>query len=229
MMGQLAAALAHELNQPLHAILRNAEAAEIFLESDQPDLEELRAIVSDIRKDDERAGNVIDRLRSLLKRRNIESVPAEVDALLNDVVALTRSDAAARQVALEVEVAPGLPMVKVDRVHVQQVLLNLMLNAMDAMNGISAGPKRVSLRAAENGKGLVEIAVKDTGHGIEKEKLAHLFEPFFTTKTHGMGVGLAISRTIVEAHGGTIWAENNPDGGATFRFTLATARDGAAR
>lgn len=226
MMGQLASALAHELNQPLGAILRNAEAAELFLESDQPDLEELRAIIADIRKDDQRAGDVIDRLRTLLKRRNIESVPITIEDLLHDVATLTRADAIARQVTLNIEVGPGLPLVQADRVHLQQVLINLLLNAMDAMNGITVTRKRVVLRAKSNGNGLVEIAVSDMGHGIDEARLPSVFEPFFTTKAQGMGMGLAISRTIVEAHGGTISAENNPDGGATFRFTLAAVRNG---
>jgi PAS domain S-box-containing protein len=228
MMGQLASALAHELNQPLGAILRNAEAAELFLENDRPDLDELRNIVADIRKDDQRAGDVIDRLRSLLKRRDIESVPLVVNELLRDVVSLTRADAAARQVTLEIETLLNLPQVRADRVHLQQVLLNLLLNAMDALNDAPAGKKRVTLQAHRNGDNLVEIAVSDTGGGIAPDRLPQVFEPFFTTKAQGMGMGLAISRTIIEAHGGMIWAENNADGGATFRFTLAAAENGAA-
>ena len=227
MMGQLASALAHELNQPLGAILRNAEAAELFLESEQPDLEELRAIITDIRKDDQRAGDVIDRLRALLKRRNIQSAPMAVEDMLHDVASLTRADAIARQMTLKIETSPNLPLVQADRVHLQQVLINLLLNAMDAMSGVAVAQKRVVLRAASNGKGVVEISVTDRGHGIDEARLSHVFEPFFTTKDEGMGMGLAISRTIVEAHGGTISAENNPDGGATFRFTLVAVKNGA--
>jgi PAS domain S-box-containing protein len=228
MMGQLASALAHELNQPLGAILRNAEAAELFLENDQPDLEELRNIVADIRKDDQRAGDVIDRLRSLLKRRDIESVPLVVNDLLRDVVSLARADAAARQVALVIEPVAGLPLVRADRVHLQQVLLNLLLNAMDALTEAPGGKKSVTIQARNNADNLVEIAVSDTGRGIDPDRLPQVFEPFFTTKAQGMGMGLAISRTIIEAHGGNIWAENNADGGATFRFTLAAEKKGVA-
>lgn len=229
MMGQLASALAHELNQPLGAILRNAEAAEIFLQSENPDIEELRAIVSDIRNDNKRAGDVIDRMRHLLKRRDLESCPIEMGDLLNEVTGIARADAAARRVMLEVAVISGLPPVKGDRVHLQQVLLNLVLNAMDAVNGSGEDNRRVVLRAGSNGPDGVEVSVCDNGHGIPADKFPDVFEPFFTTKSHGMGMGLAISRTIVEAHGGRIWAENNTRGsGATFRFTLPVADNGTA-
>jgi len=229
MMGQLASALAHELNQPLGAILRNAEAAEIFLQSTSPDIEELRAIIGDIRKDDQRAGQVIDRLRSMLKRRDLESMPISIQDLLNESITLARADAASRQVGLEISIAPDLPPVKGDRVHLQQVLLNLLINAMDAMNGSSKGARRVVLSAEPDGQGKLLIAVKDSGHGIAPESLGHVFDPFFTTKSHGMGMGLAISQTIIVSHGGELSAKNNPDGvGATFRFTLPVAEEGLA-
>ena len=220
MMGQLASALAHELNQPLGAILRNAEAAELFLKGDAPDLEELRAIISDIRKDDQRAGEVIDRLRALLKRRDIEACPLEVPDVIGEVIALVRADAAARNVKLEVATTAGLPRVRGDRVHLQQVLLNLIINGMDAMNGTTDADRRVIVNARRSDGGFVEVSVADTGHGIPPTKLADVFEPFYTTKTNGMGMGLPISRTIVEAHGGRITAENREGGGATFHFTL---------
>jgi PAS domain S-box-containing protein len=228
MMGQLASALAHELNQPLGAILRNAEAAELFLQHDPPDLDELRAILVDIRKDDQRAGDVIERLRAMLKRRSIEPRVLAVGDLLRTVAALTRSDAVARHVQFEFEAVPGLPAVMGDRVHLQQVLLNLVLNAMDAVEGAPAGQLKVAVRARRDDEGAVEVAVRDAGHGIPPEKLGLVFEPFFTTKANGMGIGLAVSRTIVEAHGGRIWAENNADRGATFRFTLPVAKDATA-
>ena len=222
MMGQLASALAHELNQPLGAILRNAEAAELFLKDDAPDLEELRAIISDIRKDDQRAGEVIDRLRALLKRRDIETQPLDVADVISEVIALVRADAAARSVKLEVQASSGLPRVSGDRVHLQQVLLNLIINAMDAMNEISQDIRRVIVRARHD-DAFVAISVEDTGHGIPPAKLADVFEAFYTTKPNGMGMGLPISRTIVEAHGGRITAENCDAGGAIFRFTLPVA------
>jgi len=223
MMGQLASALAHELSQPLGAILRNAEAAELFLQDEQPDLDELRAIVVDIRKDDQRAGDVIERLRSLLKRRSLETRALAVSELLTNCAALTRADAVTRHVTLEFASATGLPAVMGDRVHLQQVLLNLVLNAMDAVDGLPADDCRVTVHAHCDERGEVVVAVSDRGPGIATDQLASVFDPFFTTKANGMGIGLAVSRTIIEAHGGRIWPENNPDRGATFRFTLPVA------
>ena len=225
MMGQLASALAHEINQPLGAILRNAEAAELFMHDASPDLDEIRAIVADIRKDDQRAGAVIDRMRGLLKRQPLDTRTLDVGELVGDVRALVKADAAARQVKLQVDVPGDLPPVRGDRVHLQQVLLNVILNGMDALNGASGRERRIRVIASRNGNQAVEIAVSDTGSGIAADKLAHIFDPFFTTKPNGMGMGLPISRTIIEAHGGRFWAENNASGGATFRFTLPFAEE----
>ena len=228
MMGQLASALAHEINQPLGAILRNAEAAELFLQHPSPDLDEVRAILADIRADDERAGSVIDRMRGLLKRQTLETRPLDVRALVGDVAALVRVDAATRQVKLDVDVPGDLPQVRGDRVHLQQVLLNLILNGMDALDGASLEDRRVSVTARLEARTIVEIAVGDAGPGIPADTLAQIFDPFFTTKPNGMGMGLAISRTIIEAHGGRLWAENQDGGGAAFRFTLPIADEAAA-
>ena len=228
MMGQLASALAHEINQPLGAILRNAEAAELFMKDPSPDLDEIRAILADIREDDQRAGAVIDRMRGLLKRHNLDTRPLNVGELAANVRALVRVDAATRQVKLEVDVPSDLPLVRGDRVHLQQVLVNLILNGMDALNGASREHRRVSMAARLDGAQTVEITVSDTGHGIPAENLAHVFDPFFTTKASGMGMGLPISRTIIEAHGGRLWAENNNSGGTSFRFTLPIAKEAAA-
>lgn len=229
MMGQLASAIAHELNQPLGAILRNAEAAELFMQEANPNLEEVRAIISDIRKDDQRAGEVIDRLRTLLKRGEIKSRPLSIAHLFDEVLALIRADAAARGVRLEVESEPGLPPVHGDRVHLQQVLINLIINAMDALGESKPASRRVIVNARADGHGLVVVSVADNGTGIPSEKLAHVFDPFFTTKTHGIGMGLPISRTIIEAHGGKITASNLQAGGAVFRFTLPVSGGGGGR
>jgi PAS domain S-box-containing protein len=218
-MGQLASTLAHELNQPLGAILRNAEAAELFLQSDPPDLEEVREILADIRKDDQRAGEVIDRMRALLKRRGLEHTTLDIAELVDDVVPLVHPDAVSRRVRLDIEVPRNLPPVRGDRVHLQQVLLNLILNGMDAMGEVPAEARRLVVRARQADAGTIEVAVTDAGHGVPAEKFARLFEPFFTTKPNGMGLGLPISSTIIEAHGGRIWAENSP-AGATFFFTV---------
>ena len=219
-LGQLTSALTHELNQPLGAILRNAEAAELFLQSDRPDLNEVRAILADIRKDDQRAGQVIERMRSLLKRRSLVSNPLDVREVVEDTVALVRPDLLTRQVKLSLTLADRLPMVPGDRVHLQQVLLNLILNSLDAMNGNATEDRELTVRVKANGAGFLEVSVRDCGHGLTPNASRELFEPFYTTKPNGMGMGLAISRTIIEAHGGKIRAENNPDRGATFTFTL---------
>ena len=228
MMGQLASALAHEINQPIGAILRNAEAAELFMQSKTPDLEEIRAILVDIRADDQRAGDVIDRMRALLKRHVLDTQLLDLAELVGDVAKLAQPDAATRHVKLTVNLPADLPPVRGDRVHLQQVLLNLILNGIDALNRAGPGNRRVTVSARVDAARTVEIAVSDTGHGIAAEKLAHVFDPFFTTKPDGMGMGLPISRTIVESHGGRLWAENNNDTGATFRFTLPQAEEASA-
>ena len=219
-MGQLSSALTHELNQPLGAILRNAEAAEFLLEREHPDLKEILAILADIRQDDQRAGNVIGRMRSLLKRHSLESNPLDLGDLLEETITLARSDALARRVNLTLQGPAELPVVHGDRVHLQQVLLNLILNGMDAMAGCAAAERLLTVRAKPTRDGSVEVAVSDCGTGIPPDKMKLLFEPFFTTKPNGMGMGLAISRTIIEAHNGKIQAENNAGRGATFKFTL---------
>ncbi len=223
MMGQLASGLAHEINQPLAAILRNAEAAELFLQDPSPDLDEVRAILTDIRLDDERAGNVIDGMRKLLSRRTVATERLDVGSLVGDVAALVRVDAATRHVKLDLGVADDLPRILGDRVQLQQVLLNLILNGMDALNGAGPEDRYVRVTAGLDSAGMVELAVVDGGAGIPTARLGQIFEPFFTTKPDGMGMGLAISRTIIEAHRGRLWAENQDDGGAVFRCTLPTA------
>ena len=224
MLGELSGSLAHELNQPLGAILRNTEAAELFLQDPSPDLEELRAILADIRSDDQRAGAVIDRMRSLFKRREVEHNLLDLNVLVSEVVGLVRPDAGSRKVQLALEAVSSIPLVRGDRVQLQQVLLNLLLNAMDAVNECAPDRRRVTVRIQPAGT-LVEVTVSDTGHGIPPDKFAHLFEPFFTTKANGMGMGLPISRRIMEAHLGSIRAETGSAGGATFHFTLPVAKE----
>jgi PAS domain S-box-containing protein len=220
MLGQLASSLAHELSQPLGAILRNAEVAELLLEDARVDVEELKAIVRDIHRDDRRAGEVIDRLRALLKRRQLDLQPIPVDSLLQDVTALVRVDAASRYVPVRHAAEPGLPMISADRVHLSQVLLNLIINGMDAVMDRPAPQRWVEVRGRRVGTDAVELTVTDSGPGIPAEALPRVFEPFFTTKEQGMGMGLSISRAIVEAHGGRLTVENVPGGGAAFRMLL---------
>ncbi len=219
MLGELSGSLAHELSQPLGAILRNAEAAEIFLQQPAPDLDELRAIIADIRKDNERAGVVIHRMRSMLKRREVELTRFDLNLLVAESISLVRPAGELRKVRLAFTPEPALPPVLADRVQLQQVLLNLLLNAMDAVQGASPERRQVNARLGLT-KTHFEVVVSDRGHGIPADKFACVFEPFFTTKTNGLGLGLPISRSIVEAHGGRIRAENNAGGGAVFSFTV---------
>jgi len=223
-LGQLASALAHELSQPLSAILRNAEAAELHLNGPSPDLDELREIVADIRKDDQRAGDVIEQMRALIKRRTLQMHPLELNEVVEDVISLVHSDALARHVALDYVMTPGLPLVSGDRVHLSQVLLNLVINGMDAIQSCPAGTKRVVIEARPREEGRVEVAVTDSGPGVPPGVIDRVFDPFYTTKSGGLGMGLPISRTIIEAHGGRLWAEQARYGsGLTFRFTLTQA------
>jgi len=222
-LGELASSLAHELNHPQTAILSNAQAGELFLNANPPALDEVRKIFADIVRDNRRAGEIIQRMRAFLQKQELKFEPVDVNPLIHEVVQLIDTDASTRKVTLQLNLAAGLPAIRADRVHVQQVLLNLFLNAMDAMNATPANTRllRIESRPAESH--MVEVAVKDSGAGIPASKLASIFEPFYTTKPHGMGMGLSIARSIVEAHSGRIWAENNADGGATVRFTVALA------
>jgi len=226
-MGQLASTLAHELNQPLGAILRNAEAAELFLQDPSPDLDELRAILADIRKDDQRAGVVIDRMRAMIRQRKAERCRLDLNLLVDEVVVLVKSDADKRHVRLAMDVAPSLPPVHGDGVQLQQVLVNLLLNAFDALDENLVDKRLVTVSMQTVGA-TVEVAVSDNGPGIAKDKFPHFFAPFFTTKSEGLGMGLAISRSIIEEHGGRLWADNNEAGGATFTFSLPVMIGAAA-
>jgi two-component system sensor kinase FixL len=217
-MGEMAAALAHELNQPLTAILSNAHAGERYLAQGAPPLDEIREILQDVVGDARRAGEVIQRLRSLLRKDEARFLPLDVNQVIREMATLVHTDAILRNVVIELELAPDLPTVRGDRVQLQQVLLNLVLNGMEAV-GQDGAAKRIAIRTERAG-GEMCVKVRDEGPGIPADQLSRVFETFYTTKAKGMGMGLPISRSIVEAHGGRIWAENNPDRGATFSFTL---------
>jgi PAS domain S-box-containing protein len=220
MVGELTASIAHEINQPLGAILSNAETAEILLESKQPHLAEVQQILADIRKDAMRASEVIRRMRELLRKRELQLKPIDLNAVISDVLRLVDGETHRRGVEIEKQFADNLPFVRGDAIHLQQVLLNLILNGMEAMSESSESNRRLTMRTAYDGKSNAEVAVEDSGPGIPSDRMPLLFDSFFTTKSHGMGLGLSIVRSIVEAHGGRIWAENNSSGGACFRFTL---------
>ncbi|HEU5195978.1 MAG TPA: MASE1 domain-containing protein [Methylomirabilota bacterium] len=219
-MGELTASLAHELSQPLSGILTNAQAAQRFLARPAPDLREVRAILSDIVDDDKRAGEVIQRLRDLLRKSELARDPLDLNALIRDVAKLLASDAVIRNVAFGLELAPDPLVVHGDRVQLQQVILNLLLNAMDAMADSAGGSRTIVLRTERSDLDAVHVAVEDTGPGLARDVEQQIFEPFYTTKPSGMGMGLSIARSIVQAHGGLIWATNNPVRGATFHLAL---------
>lgn len=219
-LGKLTGSIAHEINQPLGAILSNAEAAEMLLDSDVPPLDEVRNILADIRRDDLRASEVIRRVRALLGKRELAMIPCDLQEVTDEVVRLLAADARRRKVALEMDFASGTSTISGDRVHLQQVLVNLILNGMEAMIDTPESARRIAVRIQSNGEQTLIVCVTDAGHGIAADKLPRVFDSFFTTKEHGMGLGLAIARSIVEVHGGRIWASNNPGGGATFSFTL---------
>ncbi len=224
-LGELTASIAHEVNQPLGAILSNAEAAELLLESESPPLDELRKILADIRNDDVRAGEIIHHIRLLMRKRAMKRGSLDVNELSAEVVRLMETEVQRRNVSLNTEFAAAPATIVGDRVHLQQVLMNLILNGMEAMADMPAAERRLYVRTASNGQRRVEISVTDSGRGIPPEKLPRLFDSFFTTKENGMGLGLAIARSIIDAHQGRIFAENNSDRGATFRFDFPVSDD----
>ena len=222
-IGELTATIAHEVNQPLAAILSNVDAGELLLESGEARLEDVRQILAEVRKDDLRASEVIRRLRALLAKHEMARERLDLNEAIAEVLRVLGAEARRRQVELWTELDPALPKVLGDRVHLQQVVLNLVVNAMDAMVDTHVSRRRVAVRTEAREDGSVEVAVTDAGHGIGRADLSRLFESFFTTKQRGMGLGLSIARSIVQAHGGRIWAESDARGGATFRFTLPAA------
>src|SRR5262245_6263746 len=221
-MGQLTAALAHEVNQPLTGILSNAQAARRMLAKDNPDLKEIRAILDDIVADDRRAGEIVTRLRAMLGRRQPETTVIDVNQLVRDVVRFLHSDAVLRNATLVQELEAAVPVIAADLVPLQQVLINLVLNGLDAMKHLPPERRRLIVKTEWRDE-MVCVAVRDFGTGLPAAGRERLFEPFYTTKADGMGMGLPIARSIVQAHGGQLWAMDNDDQGATFFFTLPAA------
>ncbi|WP_129645162.1 chemotaxis protein CheB [Peristeroidobacter agariperforans] len=219
-LGELASGLAHELRQPLTAILTDAQAAQMLVRASEPDFAELPEILGEIVRDAQRAAGVIDRLGKMLKRQPMALARLSVEDLLKDVTSLVHGDIVRRGISLQTNLGYGSMFVQGDRVHLSQVLINLLINAMDAVDDLENARRRVVLHARTNAQGWIEIGVADAGPGVPAEAMKKLFEPFFTTKPTGMGMGLAISRTIIEAHDGRLWAENNPETGATFWLAM---------
>jgi PAS domain S-box-containing protein len=236
MVGELTAMVAHELNQPLSAILANADAMNTLLDLQIAPVEEVREILADIRRDDLRATEAIRRIRALVSKREMEMLPVDINEVVAEVVHLARSDASRRGIQIRENYCAKVPTVKGDIVHLQQVMLNLILNGMDAMKDIPATERKLLVSSTCNASGAVEVSVRDNGQGIPPENLTQVFKSFFTTKENGMGIGLSMARSIVQLHAGRMWAENNRDGkGTTFHFTIPSVKttpvpsDGAAR
>jgi PAS domain S-box-containing protein len=224
-MGELTSSLAHELNQPLAAIRNYANAAQRFLSQGEPGLSKAREALEGIIRDDRRAAEVISRVRGLLKKEEPSYRPVHINNVIQEILALIRSDSVLEGLSIETEFAPGLPAVPGDRVQLQQVLLNLILNAAAAMNKLEPDIRKLVIKTEKQEDRGVKVSVRDFGAGIDEAHRDRLFEPFYTTKTGGMGMGLSISQSLIHAHGGSLWAENNPDRGATFYFTLPIATE----
>jgi PAS domain S-box-containing protein len=220
MMAQLAVSLAHELNQPLTSILGNTQAAQRFMATDPLDLAEVLEILKDIVQETNRASEIIRRIRTFLKKGEREIAPLDPVAVIRDAVQLLQFDAIARGMRMSVHYDATPTTVHGDKVQLQQVMLNLLLNAFDAMDGRPASDRMVAVSITLQSPQVVRVAVRDRGAGLPGDLLALIFNPFVTSKSQGLGLGLSISRTIIEMHGGRLWAENNTDQGATFYFTL---------
>lgn len=222
-MGELAASLAHEINQPLAAIRSNAEAVQSMLEAKAPDLHEIKAAVADIVSDDARAGDTIRRLRALFRREQLVHSKIELAELLAEVDRIVRSDAVIRKVSFHLDLRESLRPVLADRIQIQQAIINLLMNAFDAVAEMEENAREVVLSALEGESGVVRVLVRDSGRGIDADAAPRIFDAFFTTKPGGLGMGLAIARSIVEAHGGSLGVSSDPGRGTTFEMTLPCA------
>lgn len=219
-MGQLAATITHEINQPIAASVTNAHAALRWLEARPPNLKEARAALNRIVSNVHRASEVSGRIRGLIKKAPPQKTALALGETILEVVALTRGEAVKNRVTVQTQLADGLPLIRGDRVQLQQVILNLIMNAVEAMSGASEGTRELLIDAVQDMSSRVLVSVRDSGPGLNAETLDHVFDPFYTTKSDGMGMGLSICRSIVEAHGGRIWASETACPGATFQFAL---------
>ena len=222
-LGEMSASIAHELNQPLGAIYNNASAAEILIKADPPKLGEVVEILGDIKRDDQRASDIIARIRKFLRKSEFELRETNLNEAIDESMRTVAGEALDKKVVVRTELEPGLPKVRADRVQLQQVIVNLVLNAIEAMQNTPIQGRVLTVRSQPADERFAEVSVTDSGEGIAEGLRPRIFEPFATSKSTGMGLGLAISRTIIEAHGGRIHAENAPGSGAVLRFTLPFA------
>jgi C4-dicarboxylate-specific signal transduction histidine kinase len=226
-IGELTASIAHEVNQPLAAVVANADACVAWLAREHPDLVEARAAAERATQGATRASEVIARIRSLITKATPEKSRLQINQVIEQTAALAAGQASRNEVAIKLELAPELPPVLGDSIQLQQVIVNLLMNGIEAMSGVTDRPRTLRVRSESQKNGQIRVSVQDSGIGLSADVMGHLFEPFFTTRQKGMGMGLPISRSIVEAHGGKLWAESNGSGGAIFQFTLPSG-DGPA-
>jgi C4-dicarboxylate-specific signal transduction histidine kinase len=227
-LGEMTASIAHEVNQPLSGISSNAEACLRWLDRGTPNLDAARRSVEWIINDCNRAGEVIQRVRALAKRTDIQKAPLHINDIVDEVISLVQREMFDHRVSLRKELASTLPMVFVDRIQLQQVIINLVINGIEAMQSVTDRPRELTIRSRRDGEQQVLVTVKDGGVGIAAENADRLFSAFFTTKPTGMGMGLSIGRSIIEAHGGRLWAEANLPHGAAFHFTLPLGQEDAS-
>jgi C4-dicarboxylate-specific signal transduction histidine kinase len=225
-LGELMASIAHEVNQPLAAVLTNAQACLRWLALDPPRPDEARAAVERIVRDSNRASEVIQRIRALVKKSEPQMVALDINDVIREAISLEQREMLNRRVSLRTELASALPPVLGDRVQLQQVVINLVMNALEAMAPVTDRPRDMLIRSQRDDSNEVLVAVTDSGMGIDSENAQRLFNAFFTTKPTGMGMGLSISRSIIAAHGGRLWVSPNADHGATFQFALPSSSQG---
>ncbi|WP_028347733.1 PAS domain-containing sensor histidine kinase [Bradyrhizobium murdochi] len=226
-LGELAASIAHEVNQPLAAVVTNAAACRRWLNRKPPDLKEARGTVEAIIKDGNRAGEVIQRVRALVSKATDQRAALHINDVINEVISLVQHELLIHQVSLRLELSPDLPLVIADRVQLQQVILNLVINGIEAMQPVADRPRELVIRTCQDETRQIVVTVKDCGVGLAAENAGRLFDAFFTTKSGGMGMGLSICRSIIGAHGGRLSASGNAGPGATFQFTLPVTQEGA--
>jgi C4-dicarboxylate-specific signal transduction histidine kinase len=227
-MGALAASISHEVNQPLAAVVTNADACMMWLSSDPPNLEEARAAVDSIAQQGTRASEVVRHIRAMFTKATPERTMVQVNDLIREMGTLLEGAAVRNQVTLHTELGADLPATVGDRVQLQQVIVNLILNGIEAMSDVTGRPRLLLIRSTMQNPDEVLVAVRDSGVGIALKDEKRIFDAFFTTKAQGMGMGLSISHSIIEAHGGRLWASANSDYGATLQFTLPAEREAAS-
>ena len=227
-LGELTASIAHEINQPLAAVIANADACLTWLQRSPPDFNAARRSVEWIIEDGTRASDVIRHVRALAKRSDIEMIPLDANAVVREAVALVQREMASHAVSVRMELSSALPQIFGDRIQLQQVLINLIMNGIEAMDVVHDRPRELSIRSAADDDAAVLVSVTDCGAGICEQAIDRLFTPFFTTKSSGMGMGLSICRSIIQAHCGRLSAAPNQERGATFQITLPRHREGTA-